>query len=135
MELTIKKAALSLPMAAIAFLFGDLSALFWSLVAAVALDYVSGVAKAVCLRELSSEVMFTGGLKKLGVFFAVMAANIIDNALQIEIALRSVTICYYIVNEALSVLENAAATGVPLPEALTGALAQLRGGKGGGNAS
>ena len=51
----------------------------------------------------------------------------LDRALGTESRMfLSATACYYIANEGLSVLENAQALGIPIPEALRGALENVR---------
>src|SRR5690554_465768 len=73
---------------------------------AVVLDYISGVLKAFVKRELSSEIGFRGIAKKVGIFIAIALAVQLERLLGPELAIREITITFYIVNEGLSILEN-----------------------------
>ncbi len=115
---------------AAAYLWGPFDALLIALIAAVALDYVTGVANAVVHKQLSSAVGINGVVKKALVFIVVGLASALDRLmLDANGAVRAAVCLFYIANEGLSVLENAASCGLPLPEALKSILAQLRDGK------
>lgn len=108
-----------------AYIWGPWDALLTALVAMVAMDYISGVIKAAVLHELSSGVGFKGLLKKLFIFMLVGIATLIDRAIpEANNAVRSAVMLFYIANEGLSIVENAAALGLPLPKALKDALAK-----------
>ena len=99
-----------------------------ALVVLASLDYVSGVVAAWNRRELDSRVGARGIARKVGMFVVVAVANIIDQTGGLgEPILRTVTTWWYIGNEALSIVENLADIGVPIPERLLSALASLRG--------
>ena len=77
--------------------------------------------------ELSSEVGFKGIAKKVCIFVLVGIANIIDTQiLQNGAAIRTAVVFFYLANEGLSCLENAAVIGLPVPEKLKEMLAQLK---------
>jgi len=101
------------------------------LLALAVLDYASGVASAFVRNELDSRVGSTGILRKVGMFLVVAACHLVDQ-LALHISgmeapiLRSVVASWYAVNEAISVLENWAQVGVPMPERVRRALAILR---------
>ena len=60
----------------------------------------------------------------------VGVANIVDlHVVGTGSALRGAVICFYMSNEALSLFENAAHIGLPIPDKLREALAQLHGRK------
>ena len=108
------------------YLFGPWDAVIIALLAAVCLDYATGVASAAATHTLSSKVGFQGLLKKIVIFLMVGLAGVLDNLLvNTNGALRAAVCLFYIVNEGLSILENAARLGLPLPEALRSALGQL----------
>lgn len=88
-------------------------------------DYVTGVIKGVYLKELSSETGFKGLLKKIVMFIVIAVAYMIQQLIGGTVPLREVVIMFYIANEALSLLENAAIF-VPIPDKLRGVLLQLR---------
>ena len=120
------KSLLAMPLAVIAFLVGDFDLLLEGLMGMVVIDFITGLLKAWHNDDVTSKVMFKGGIKKVGIFLIVATANIIDNSLGLGIALRGLVIGYYMVNEALSMLENWGGLGLPLPEKLINVLAQLK---------
>ena len=90
-------------------------------------DYFTGVLAAAIKHELSSEVGFKGIAKKVCIFVLVGIANIIDTqVLQNGSAIRTAVVFFYLANEGLSCLENAAVIGLPVPEKLKEMLAQLK---------
>lgn len=110
------------------YLWGGWDAVLLALVVLASLDYVSGVIAAWNRRELDSRVGSRGIARKVGMFVVVAVANIIDQTGVVgEPILRTVTTWWYIGNEALSIIENLADIGVPIPERLLSALASLRG--------
>lgn len=88
-------------------------------------DYITGWIKAIYLKELSSEIGFKGLLKKIVMFIVIAVAYVIQELIGGTIPLREVVIMFYIANEALSLLENAAIF-VPIPDKLKSVLLQLR---------
>ena len=88
-------------------------------------DYITGLIKAVYLKELSSEIGFKGLLKKIVMFIVIATGYIIQGLIGGTIPLREVVIMFYIANEALSLLENAAMF-IPIPDKLRDVLLQLR---------
>ena len=78
------------------------------------------------MHELSSEVGFKGIAKKVCIFVLVGIANIVDTqVIQNGSAIRTAVIFFYLSNEGLSVLENAAVIGLPIPDKLKAMLVQL----------
>lgn len=92
------------------------------------LDYVTGLIKGIYLKRLSSEIGFKGLLKKIVMFIVIAVAFVIQELIGGTIPLREVVIMFYIANEGISLLENAAIF-VPIPEKLKDVLLQLRDGE------
>lgn len=88
-------------------------------------DYVTGVIKGIYTKELSSETGFRGLLKKMVMFIVIAVAYSIQQLIGDSVPLREIIIMFYICNEALSLLENAAVF-VPIPDQLKNVLIQLR---------
>ena len=88
-------------------------------------DYITGLIKAVYLRQLSSEIGFKGLLKKIVMFIVIAVAFVIQQLIGGTIPLREVVIMFYIANEAISLLENAAIF-IPIPDKLRDVLLQIR---------
>ena len=110
-----------------AYLFGPWDALLVALLAAIVLDYLTGVAVAAVQRTLSSAVGWRGVLKKAVILLIVCLGTLLDRLLEDSNgAVRAAVCLFYIANEGLSVLENAGALGLPLPETLKRALARLQ---------
>ena len=120
------KLIISLLGGAISGLVGGMDGLMTVLLACMVIDYLTGVMHAILERQLSSAVGFKGICKKVLIFVMVGAAHLLDiHILGATGALRSAVICFYLSNEGVSMLENAARIGLPIPEALRDVLSQL----------
>ena len=110
----------------IGWFFGELDGFFYALLAFVVIDYLTGVMCAIADRSLSSEVGFRGIFRKVLIFVMVGAGHILDaQVIGSGDALRTAVLFFYISNEGVSLLENAAHIGLPVPEKLKDVLAQL----------
>ena len=89
------------------------------------MDYATGVIKGLYTKTLSSDIGFKGLLKKIVMFIVIAVAFCIQTLLNDAVALREIVIMFYICNEALSLLENAAMF-IPIPDKLKDVLLQLR---------
>ena len=90
------------------------------------LDYITGLMCAVIDKKLSSAVGFRGICKKVLILMLVGVANIMDvHVIGTGSALRGAVVCFYLSNEGLSLLENAAYIGLPVLEKLRTVLAHL----------
>lgn len=113
---------------AAAYLWGPWDALINALIALVALDYVTGVICAAANKRLSSEIDFKGLIKKAVIFALVAVAGVADKVIPAtNQAIRAAVILFYIANEAISILENAAELGLPVPEKLKAVLIKTKG--------
>ena len=104
---------------------GGWDGLLKAIVILAVLDYVTGWIKAIYTKQLSSEVGFKGLLKKIIMFIVIAVAFVLKELLGSKIPLREVVIMFYIANEGLSLLENAAMF-VPVPDKIKEVLLQLR---------
>ena len=110
------------------YFFGGLDGLMIALIIFMALDYITGLMCAVIDKKLSSAVGFRGICKKVLILMLVGVANVVDiHIVGTGSALRSAVICFYLSNEGLSLLENAAHIGLPIPDKMKDVLAQLHG--------
>ena len=108
------------------YFLGGCDGLVYALILFVAADYVTGVMCAVVDKRLSSEIGFKGICKKVLIFVLVGLANILDvQIIGTGSVLRTAVIFFYISNEGVSLLENAAHLGLPVPEKLKDILQQL----------
>ena len=105
---------------------GGCDGLLYALIAFVTIDYITGVMCAVIDHRLSSEVGFKGIFKKVLIFLLVGTANILDvQVIGTGCVLRTAVIFFYISNEGVSLLENAAYLGLPVHEKIKTVLEQL----------
>ena len=112
----------------VGYFVGGMDGLLIALVVLMCLDYISGVMCAVVDKKLSSAIGFRGICKKVLILMLVGVANIVDvHVVGTGSALRGAVISWYLSNEALSLFENAAHIGLPVPDPLKNALAQLHG--------
>ena len=108
------------------YFLGGCDGLLYALIAFVAIDYITGVMCAISDKTLSSEVGFKGICRKVLIFLLVGIANIIDvQVLGAPGVLRTAVIFFYLSNEGVSLLENAAHLGLPVPDAIKTVLEQL----------
>ena len=108
------------------YFLGGCDGLVYALILFVAADYVTGVMCAAVDKRLSSEIGFKGICKKVLIFVLVGLANILDvQIIGTGSVLRTAVIFFYISNKGVSLLENAAHLGLPVPEKLKDILQQL----------
>ena len=112
---------------AFAYIFGGMDSMLSILIIFMVIDFISGFSKAWALKEFDSSKFYIGGVKKIGILLIVAVAAQLDQLIHIDsMALRTVTISYYIANEGFSVLENWGAMGLPLPKVIKDALIKLK---------
>lgn len=108
------------------YFLGGCDGLLYALIAFVVIDYITGVMCAINDKTLSSEVGFRGICRKVLIFLLVGIANILDvQVIETGSVLRTAVIFFYISNEGVSLLENAAHLGLPVPEKIKTVLEQL----------
>ena len=114
------------------YFLGGCDGLLIALAVFATVDYTTGVLCAIADKKLSSTVGFKGICRKVLIFTLVGIANVVDvNVIGDGSILRTAVIFFYLSNEGVSLLENAAHLGLPIPEKLKEVLEQLhdRGGK------
>ena len=110
------------------YFLGGMDGLMIALIVFMALDYITGLMCAVIDKKLSSAVGFKGICKKVLIIMLVGVAHAVDlHVVGTGDALRSAVVCFYLSNEGVSMLENAAHLGLPVPDKLKDILAQLHG--------
>lgn len=108
------------------YFLGGCDGLLIALVVFAVVDYITGVMCAVADKKLNSEVGFKGICRKVLIFLLVGIANILDvQVIGTGSVLRTAVIFFYLSNEGVSLLENAAHLGLPVPEKLKEVLEQL----------
>lgn len=101
------------------YVLGGHDSFLYALIAFVVIDYLTGVMLAIIKGRLSSAVGFEGIFKKVMIFLMVAIGHTIDAYLiKNGGAIRTAVIFFYISNEGISILENSANIGLPIPEKL-----------------
>lgn len=110
----------------IGWFLGGVDGFMYALITFIVIDYVTGLMVAVLERKLSSEVGFRGIFKKVLIFVMVGIGNIVDvHLIKNGSAIRTAVIFFYISNEGISIIENSAKIGLPIPDKLKDVLKQL----------
>ena len=110
----------------IGYFLGGIDGFMYALITFVVIDYITGLMVAVVEKKLSSEVGFRGIFKKVLIFTLVGIANIIDvHLIENGSAIRTAVIFFYVSNEGISIIENSAKIGLPIPQKLKDILEQL----------
>ena len=108
------------------YFLGGCDGLLIALVVFAVTDYITGVMFAIADKKLSSEIGFKGICRKVIIFMLVGIAHVLDvNVIATGSVLRTAVIFFYLSNEGVSLLENAAHLGLPVPEKLKDVLEQL----------
>lgn len=105
---------------------GGIDGFLYALIAFTVIDYITGVMCAITDKNLSSSIGFKGICRKVLIFTMVGIGNIVDVYVLGEGGvLRTAVIFFYLSNEGVSILENSAHLGLPIPEKLKEVLEQL----------
>lgn len=106
---------------------GEVDGLLVALICFSIVDYITGVIDAIMSHELSSNVGFKGIARKVLLFTIVGIAHIMDvYVIGSQAVCRTAVIIFYIANEGLSIVENVASCGVPIPNKIKIILEQLK---------
>ena len=107
--------------------------LFWALLVITVIDFATGFLAAYVKKELSANVCKQGVARKAVMFLLVGAATIVGKHVGhltggavSELPLGQIVAAFYVVNEMLSVVENAGIVGLPIPKAIRIAITKLR---------
>ena len=123
---------------AIASFFVAMPPLVWILIAVMSIDYITGLITGAMGKSnktengyLESHAALKGLLKKGLIILVVLLAALLDQAvstgagIQFE-AVMGATCLWFIASEGLSILENVAMMGVPVPKILLKLLEVMR---------
>ena len=111
----------------LAYFISEADSFIYALIALMTADYITGLMCAVVKKELSSSIGFKGIFRKICIFFLLGIGHILDILVLGEInIIRTVIIVFYIANESISIIENTAFLGLPIPKSLVKTLQQLK---------
>ena len=112
------------------WLFGSWDTALVVLIVFMSLDYATGVLRAWINKKVSSDIGLKGIARKAVIFVVLIVAVLLDRLLNTGTWVFRTLICYfYIANEGISLLENCAGLGLPIPEKLKESLVQLKDGE------
>lgn len=113
--------------AVIGFLYGEVNGLFIAIIALMVLDYITGILCAIVTKTLSSEVGFRGLVKKFVILIVIAVGHLVDAyVIGTGSAVMSAVMLFFAANEGISILENSAILGLPIPQKLRDVLEQLK---------
>lgn len=108
------------------YVFGGVDVAFKCLIVIMIIDYVTGVMANIL--NLDSKVGFKGIAKKVMILALVAVGAQVDKAMGTDgYMCRTIVTMFYIANESLSIVENSAKMGLPVPQKLIDCLEQLKG--------
>ena len=103
----------------LSFFLGGLDSVMTVLLVLVVCDMISGLLKAIMLKQLCSDIGFRGIAKKVCMFIFIGIAHVLDREmLGNSPVLRDGVMMFYIASESVSIMENAIDMGAPVPEIL-----------------
>lgn len=108
------------------YYLGGLDIALKSLLIMIIIDYLTGVLSAIYNKKVNSKIGFKGIIKKVSYLFIIALSVIIDNVLGKTGTIRTLVIYFFVANDGISILENVAKMGVPLPQKLIDTLEQLK---------
>ena len=133
MELNVIKAVIGIMGASIASLFGGWDTAMVTLLIFMAIDYFSGLIVAAVFKKspktetgtLESRAGFKGLFRKGMILLIVLIACRLDLVMHTNF-IRDAVVIAYIVNESISIIENAGLMGIPVPKAIIKAIDILK---------
>ena len=115
----------------VSYMTGIFNEMILVLIAVMALDYSTGILRGLLTKSLNSTIGLKGIAKKFAILIVIGLTACIEFVL-VHLGMETgnllvvTVICFFIVNEAISCLENAGQLGVPIPVILMDALEKLR---------
>jgi toxin secretion/phage lysis holin len=122
----IIKTWLTILLSFVLYLLGGYDMGIETLLIVVALDYVTGILKAIVNRSLNSYIGWRGLVRKTGVFISIIVAVQIECLINAPGTLHNFVAFAFTVNECISILENLIDIGVPVPDFLVKYLKKLK---------
>lgn len=124
---TIYNAVVACFGAVVGFMFGGVSGLLIAFIVFIVFDFITGVLTGIVEKNLSSETAFKGFVRKVFEILIVSAAHLLDFYVFKEGNVLFTSTCFvFISTEGISLIENAARLGVPIPKVVVDTLSQLK---------
>lgn len=115
----------SILLGCVGFLLGEWDLILKIMLLLIIFDVITGWLKAISCKTLSSQIGFSGLAKKIITLIIICVSNLLQKSLDNSIPLRETVLMFYIINEAISIIENAAHF-IPIPNKLKNVLLQLK---------
>ena len=133
MELNLIKGFIGILGALVTSLFGGWDTALITLLIFMAIDYISGLIVAAVFKKspktetgtLESRAGFKGLFRKGMILLIVLIACRLDLIMHTNF-IRDAVVIAYIVNESISIIENAGLMGIPVPKAIIKAIDILK---------
>lgn len=109
----------------IGFAFGRWHSSLNILLLLMCMDYITGIVRAWRTKSLNSTVARWGIINKFLCFLPIIVSHMVDILLSLDGTILTICIMFYIFSEALSICENLAQSGVPLPQQLIDVLEKV----------
>lgn len=137
MKENVVQAIITAIVAGVSVYFGVVAIPILVLIAVMIVDYVTGLVGAYIARQLNSRIGIVGIIKKISYLGLVAVGMVTDYIIYSALAQLGVSIelgycvgmvivIWLIINELISILENLAEIGVPLPAFITKLIARLK---------
>lgn len=110
----------------ILYLLGGWDIALKCLVIVMIIDYITGVMSAFFNKKVNSRIGLKGILKKVGYLCIVALSVILDTISGETGVIRTLVIYFFVANDGISIIENIAKMGVPMPKKLIDVLEQLK---------
>lgn len=110
----------------ITYFLGGLDSSLKILLIVIAIDYITGLCKAIYNKKINSIIGIKGIIKKVGYLLIVALSVIADKLVGDSGAIRILVIYFFIANEGISILENWGSMGLPLPKKILEVFEQLK---------
>jgi len=106
---------------------GGFDGVLIALLVFIGIDIATGILRAIYQKQLNSKVSWQGMCKKVTIILLVGMGWIIDlYVVKSGGIIRTAIIFFYIANEGISILENVAEMGMPIPKKVKDVLEQIR---------
>ncbi len=109
----------------LSLIFGGYDFLFELLLIFLALDYITGVLRAIYTKKISSDIGAKGIIKKVGYILIVIVASLLDMLFDNGDKIRNLIIYMFIANESISIIDNWTNMGIKIPRLLKKNLTQI----------
>lgn len=130
----MRDVSLNVPLTAVAtfvsYLLGTVNELVIVLMFFMMIDLLTGVMRSFITKTANSTVCLKGIFKKVMMLFVIWVSagiefTLVHIGMETNKLITVMVTCFFIVNEGISILENAGQIGLPIPKVLKNALEKL----------